>query len=206
MPPPSELRLRALRGSICGSSPFVSIRGSIIPPFVPFVLFVVLNVLFVSIRVRSWFYYSPFRAFRAFRAFECFIRVPSCPFVVQLLPLSCLSCVSWFIPTQWTRGRIAARARPRAPSTHYLLLPPSFSLLIRSPLQKVENREKRVESSAWPARLGAPRTATQPCSSEAHCIVSTHYILPSSPSSLLGIYPSCEDIGKEWAFEVIGIQ
>ena len=29
---------------------------------------------------------------------------------------------------------------------------------------KVENREKRVESSAWPARLGAPRTTIQPCS------------------------------------------
>ena len=31
----------------------------------------------MSIRVHSWFYYSPFRAFRAFRGFECFIRVPS---------------------------------------------------------------------------------------------------------------------------------
>ena len=29
---------------------------------------------------------------------------------------------------------------------------------------KVENREKNVESSAWLARLGAPRTAIQPCS------------------------------------------
>ena len=29
---------------------------------------------------------------------------------------------------------------------------------------KKENREKRVECSAWPARLGAPRTAIRPCS------------------------------------------
>ena len=31
------------------------------------------------------------------------------------------------------------------------------------PCSKVENRERNVESSAWPARLGAPRTAIQPC-------------------------------------------
>ena len=53
-----------------------------------------------SIRVHSWFYYSP---------------------------LSCFSCFSWFIPTQWTRGRIAARAPTRAihalPSSLFSLLP-----------------------------------------------------------------------------------
>ena len=49
---------------------------------------------------------------------------------------------------------------------------------------KVGNREKRVESSAWPARLGAPRTAIRPCSTEAHCKVTTHYILLPSPYSL----------------------
>ena len=50
---------------------------------------------------------------------------------------------------------------------------------------KVGNREKNVESSAWPARLGAPRTAIRPCSTEAHCIVSTHYFLLPPLYSLL---------------------
>ena len=58
------------------------------------------------------------------------------------------------------------------------------------------------EGSAWMARLGAParrfrraapvceshstlyRTAILPCSTEAHCKVSTHYFLPSPPYSL----------------------
>ena len=58
------------------------------------------------------------------------------------------------------------------------------------------------EGSAWLARLGAParrfrraspvceshstlyRTAILPCSTEAHCKVSTHYFLPSPPYSL----------------------
>ena len=53
---------------------------------------------FVSIRGPNYSLPSSFRAFRVFRAF----RGSS--------------------PPQWTRGRIAARARPRAPSTHCLLL------------------------------------------------------------------------------------
>ena len=32
--------------------------------------------------------------------------------------------------------------------------------------------------------LGRARTAILPCSTDAHCIVATHYILPSSPCSL----------------------
>ena len=60
------------------------------------------------------------------------IGVHWCPFVVHIL--SAISCLPSFrafrvfrafrgsSPPQWTRGRIAARARPRAPSTHCLLL------------------------------------------------------------------------------------
>ena len=36
---------------------------------------------------------------------------------------------SWFSPSQWTRGGTSARARPSAPSTHYLLLSSPYSLL-----------------------------------------------------------------------------
>ena len=74
--------------------------------------------------------------------------VHSCPFVVQ----KCFSCVSWFPPSH--RRRRAAEspreARTRAPTTHYPLPSPPFSLLL-----------------------------------EAHCIVSTHYPLLSTLSSLL---------------------
>ena len=48
----------------------------------------------------------------------------------------------------------------------------------------VGNREEGGEGSAWLARLGAPRTAESPCSTEAHCKVTTHFSLPSSPYSL----------------------
>ena len=49
----------------------------------------------------SWFYYSP------------------------------VSCITCFIsPPQATRGEIAVRARPSAPTTHYLLLPTLSSLLM----------------------------------------------------------------------------
>ena len=76
---------------------------------------------------------------------------------------------------------------------------------------EVESREKRGEGSAWLARLGAPRMADamlygcplhcgrvldgnenrestawrMPCSTDAHCIVTKHYLLPSPPYSLL---------------------
>ena len=74
------------------SCPFVFIRGSYLSAPSWF-------IFSPSLRVHSWFVFLPsFRAFRVFRAF----RGSS--------------------PPQWTRGRIAARARPRAPSTHCLLL------------------------------------------------------------------------------------
>ena len=44
---------------------------------------------------------------------------------------------SWFSLLKWTRGRFAARARPRAPSPHYLFLPPPCSLPDGSPLHSV---------------------------------------------------------------------
>ena len=90
---------------------------------------------------------------------------------------------------------------------------------------EVESREKKVEGSAWLARVGAPRTAESPCDPcvnhllssiarqnrratyngsplqsghalhstfsslsstlDAHCKVSTHYFLLSSPYPLL---------------------
>ena len=56
----------------------------------------------MSIRVHSWF-----KMFFVF--FVCFV-VP-------------------FLPPQGTRGGIAVRARPSAPTTHYFLLPPPYSLL-----------------------------------------------------------------------------
>ena len=60
---------------------------------------------FVSLRVPSWFIFLPsFRAFRVFRAFR-----GSNVFLVSI------RVHSWFI--------LSHRARPRAPSTRYLLLP-----------------------------------------------------------------------------------
>ena len=44
---------------------------------------------------------------------------------------------SWFSLLKWTHGGSAARARPRAPSTHYLLLPPPCFLPDGSPLHSV---------------------------------------------------------------------
>ena len=99
--------------------------------------------------------------------------VHSCAFVILLSPLSCFSCFSWFIPTQWTRGGIAARARPRAPSTHYLLLPLPFSLPDGIPLHSVHALPSSP-SSLLPTsnrRAGAPKRAI--------------HVLPSPPFSLL---------------------
>ena len=94
------------------------------------------------------------------------------------------------LPPQWTRGRIAARARPRAPSTHYLLLP--------IPYEKLAFVVLPTQMDAWQnCRAGAPTRAIHalpsPPSSllpvsyptEAHCIVSTHYLLLPIPYSLL---------------------
>ena len=44
-------------------------------------------------------------------------------------PTTDIRAHSWFSPSQWTRGGTAARARPSAPSTHYLLLSSPYSLL-----------------------------------------------------------------------------
>ena len=112
---------------------FVSIRGSIIPPFVPFVYFVVQSVVllnscpFVCIRGSdsppALFFRafrgsdSPpaflFRAFRVFRGFEWFIRVHSCPFVVHSP-----SPPSSLLPTQ-------RRPTAKCPRTTFFSLLPS---------------------------------------------------------------------------------
>ena len=39
--------------------------------------------------------------------------------------------LSWFSPPKWTHGDSVVRARPRAPSTHYLLLSSPSSLLLK---------------------------------------------------------------------------
>ena len=66
------------------------------------------------------------------------------------------------------------RARPSAPTTHCFLLPTLYSLLVPF----VVHLHLRQ------------RTAELPRSTEAHCIVTTHYFLPSPPYSLLKKY-SC---------------
>ena len=136
------------------SCPFVSLCGSIIPPFVPFVLFVVLNGPFVSLRVHSWFYYSPFRAFRAFRGStllngrvaelprgRAHARHPRTTFF-SLLPFPYLSEAHCKVPTHYLLlstlyypsfriaqlNRRARRAQARQPRTTFfsLLSPPYF--------------------------------------------------------------------------------
>ena len=97
---------------------------------------------FVSIRGPNYSLPSSFRAFRVFRAF----RGSS--------------------PPQWTRGRIAARARPRAPSTHCLLLSIPYEKLfvsirvhswfILSPSLRVHSWPRRT-TSAVKKQTGHPR-------------------------------------------------
>ena len=95
---------------------------------------------------------------------------------------------SWFSLLKWTRGRIAARARPRAPSPHYLLLP--------IPYEKLAFVVLPTQMDAWQnCRAGAPTRAIHalpsppsslfPTRRKAHCIVSTHYLLLPPPYSLL---------------------
>ena len=73
-------------------------------------------------------------------------------------------------------------ARPSAPSTHYLLSSPPFSLekkvllLSAASAVQVEEREIHTQGSRGDS---AVRSTT-----EAHCIVTTHYFLPSPPFSL----------------------
>ena len=112
--------------------PFVSIRGSIIPPFVFFVCFVVHSRLNVRTAIlpcgraqarqpRTTFYLllpTPYE--------ELFVS-HSCPFVVLLFHLSCISCISWFIPSlTYARRKRRAGAPKRA---SHALLSSLFSLL-----------------------------------------------------------------------------
>ena len=56
---------------------------------------------------------------------------------------------SWFSLLKWTRGRTAARARPRAPSSHYLLL--------SIPYEKLAFVVLPTQMDAWQnCRAGAP--------------------------------------------------
>ena len=84
---------------------------------------------------------------------------------------------SWFSLLKWTRGRIAVRARPRAPSTHCLLLPIPYEELafVVLPLTQGAPSPRTTFSSLLPV----------PYPTEAHCIVSTHYLLLPPPYSLL---------------------
>ena len=107
----------------------------------------------------------------------------------------------WFVPLAGVRHPFPSRTRPLRPPaamivrsraressaarTFFSTQNPLAVNAARGFCVEKENREKRVECSAWPARLGAPRTAIRPCSTEAHCIVTTHYILLPSPYSLL---------------------
>ena len=76
-----------------------------------------------------------------------------------------------------------SRARPRAPTTHYPLHSSPYPLL-----QGPARRNRR----AGRAHARLPRTTLSillpiPYSTEAHCIVTTHYPLHSSPYPLLDI-------------------
>ena len=85
------------------SCPFVSIRGHSWFKYSQFSWSI--RGPFVSIRVHSWFKYSQFswsirvHSWFKYSQFSWSIRVHSCPFVVQVFPVSvfsCVSCVSWF--------------------------------------------------------------------------------------------------------------
>ena len=107
------------------------------------------------------------------------------------------------LPTQWTRGETATRARPRAPSKHYPLPSSPFSLLSPLVIQlfvpfrvfRGSPPPSSYSEDAWRnRRAGAPKRAIHALPStffsllptlEAHCIVTTHYLLLSSPYSLL---------------------
>ena len=125
------------------SCPFVSIRGSIICPFVVFVVFVVsfLNVRTAQLpcgRARARQPRTTFYPLLPTLLKKIFV-VHSCPFVVLLSALSWFSWFSWFPSSMYARQFL-------------------------------------------------------PCSTEAHCIVSTHYFLPSPPYSLLALcYTKCLD-------------
>ena len=89
---------------------------------------------------------------------------------------------SSLLPTQGTHGDSAVRARPSAPSTHFSLPSPPYSLLCTFPSPLLP-----------PPYFGRPLQSVHALSSslsslfptlDAHCKVSTHFSLPSPPSSL----------------------
>ena len=96
---------------------------------------------------------------------------------------------AFLLPTQWTRGGIAARAHPRAPPTHYLLLSSTFSLLwkptARCPRTTfsflLPSHYFRVHSWFSPSQWTHGGTAAR----ARPRAPSKHYLLLSSPFSLL---------------------
>ena len=112
--------------------------------------------------------------------------------------------------TQGLHGDSAVRARPRAPTTHSPL-PSSPSSLEKSSVRPLSaagaapgrgrrragRGQRRIHTGiarrfcrARRAHARQPRTTffpllPSPYLTDAHCIVSTHYLLPSPPSSLL---------------------
>ena len=85
----------------------------------------------------------------------------------------------WFVPLAGVRHPFPSRTRPLRPPaamivrsraressaarTFFSTQNPLADNAARGFCVEKENREKRVECSAWPARLGAPRTAIRPC-------------------------------------------
>ena len=107
--------------------PFVSIRGSIIPPFVYFVYFVVHSLLNVRAAEATRGRAQARQPRTTFFPMKKLFVSHSCPFVVLLFHLSCISCISWFIPSStYARRKRRAGAPTRAshalPSTFFSLL------------------------------------------------------------------------------------
>ena len=102
----------------------------------------------------------------------------------------------------WIARHLPCEARPRAPATHYPLFPTLYSLLYAVGVRRArqmpclaEDREGFTQGSrgicrARRAHARQPRTSPSillpiPYSTDAHCIVSTHFSLHSPPYSLL---------------------
>ena len=125
------------------------------------------------------------------------------------------------VPCRGQRGiytgiarHLPCEARPRAPATHYLLLPPPYSLLYAVGVRRArqmpclaEDREGFTQGSrgicrARRAHARQPRTSPSillpiPYSTDAHCIVSTHSPLLPPPYSLLFLYSYCVEDCEE---------
>ena len=116
------------------------------------------------------------------------------------------------VPCRGQRGiytgiarHLPCEARPRAPATHYLLLPPPYSLLNGRPLHSVHALLPPFFSLLSTRRTPTakcPRTSPSillpiPYSTDAHCIVSTHFSLHSPPYSLLFLYSDCVEDCEE---------